>query len=94
VGRFFYTEESDSLRIERLNQEISIVSGKISRYDKTRREYDVPDEFVVDKMLYDSSGGDVFQEKFIRENFTRIDMLERILFKQIEILRSYEPMKK
>lgn len=50
--------------------------------------------FDKDFMLFIASDGDAIQERFIKDNYTRIDFLSRVLFKQVKNLKDLESTKK
>lgn len=68
------------------------VNALIDRAQENRKTggYDVPKGFTLQWVMFTASGADVVQEKFIRENYRRVDVFERVLMKQIEVLKTVE----
>ena len=92
MGRFFYSEEQH--QIDRIYEELDNVTNEINRLAKRGRRYVAPADFSNDWLFFTSSGGDVIQEDYIRENFTRLQVLKRVLMRSIEVLHSYQDAEK
>ena len=92
MGGFFRLTTAELKRLEAISAELSKVNALIERANENKKMggYSVPKLFSLSWVLYTASGGDVMQEKFIRENYRRVDMLERVLMKQIETLKTVE----
>lgn len=66
----------------------------IERHQKQRNGYNVPKHFETNWILFVSSDGSVIEEKYIRDNYTTIQVMERVLYKQIRTLKELESMQK
>lgn len=93
MERFFYTEEQH--QIDAITDEIDLVNNAIDRLAKKQgRKYTPPDIFKTDWLLFACSKGDAMQEDYIRENYTRLQVMKRVLMRSIEALHSYQSTEK
>lgn len=70
------------------------MNALISRHEKTRSGYDVPRHFQTGWIFYTSSDGSIADEMIMRRDWTKIQVMERALYKQIKNLKQYESMEK
>ena len=48
--------------------------------------FSVANDFTTEWLLYTASGGSAIEQKYIEDNFTTVQLYERVLMKNIEVL--------
>jgi hypothetical protein len=81
--------------LQSISAELSRVNALIDREmsdQKMKRSngYSVNKRFTLSWIMFAASGGDAVEEKFIRENYGRLELHERVLMKQIQMLKQIE----
>lgn len=94
MGGFFYRTEEEVRRLNAITRELGRVGSRISKYDSTKGDYSVPKSFDTSWIFYRISEGVASEEKMMREEYTTIQVLERLLMMNIKTLKEMESMPK
>jgi len=87
---FFYRTDSERRRINQIQIELGRVGALINQYEKQRNGYNVPKQFEVGWIFYTGSDGNIQDEIIMRKSYTTIQVLERVLYRQIKYLKEQE----
>jgi len=90
MAGFFHRSDSERKRIELILLELAKVGALINGYEKQRNGYTVGKQFELGWIFYTASNGSISDEIVMRETYTTVRVLERVLYRQIESLKKYE----
>lgn len=89
MGGFFYRTEQEINRLGQIEIELASIGSKLAKYDKGFRTH-IPREFDLENFFFRISDGNPEVENFLKINCGRVQIMERVLFRQLKTLNEFE----
>jgi len=69
------------------------VTSRIEHLHKSKQGYSVPDNYNLGWMMFAISDGDIIKQRIIENEYTTLETLKLMYFKQVKTLKELEGMK-
>ena len=77
-----------------MQKHIQYVGQQIDRLNETRGGYNIPQEYSLEWLMFAIADGDVFTLEHIGQNYSTLETLKLMYFKQVKTLKELEGIKK
>ena len=73
---------------------LSSVSAQIDHLNKSRSRYEVPSEYTLDWTMFAVSDGNILVKEKLENEYTTLEVLKLMYFKQVKTLKELEAMER